>query len=111
VGENGKRVDAGVLYSGAVTKGSVTKGSGEWSAEMDKLVDKFKVKGSWMLEMVSRGWVDLDEYEKRVFEEWLVDAKGYDLYILLRHAVTYQKRSSVMNMMAVNGARDGEGDS
>ena len=62
--------------------------------------------GSWLLDLLDRSWVDLTEDEKQVFDRWLHGARGYDLYILLRHAKRHRKMSKVEAFKAVAGILD-----
>jgi hypothetical protein len=59
--------------------------------------------GRIVIELTERAWVDLCEEEREAFDAWLRNAKGHDLYILVRHARRKRKHSSVMNMKAVRG--------
>jgi len=59
--------------------------------------------GRFIIELTDRPWVDFTQEECDVFDDWLRNAKGHDLYILVRHAKRVRKQSSVMNMKAVVG--------
>lgn len=59
--------------------------------------------GHWVIELAQRSWVELDEDERAVFDNWLRTASGRDLYILVRHAMRPRKTSSVKKMKAVKG--------
>lgn len=50
--------------------------------------------GPWVVELAQRSWLDLSEDERAVFSEWLRSAEGRDLYLLVRYAMSYRKRSS-----------------
>lgn len=65
--------------------------------------------GSWITELIERAWVDLDEDERQVFDDWLQDAKGHDLYILARHCRRNRRPSSVKLMKAVTGDSEESG--
>lgn len=60
--------------------------------------------GRWVLELTRRNWVDLDEEERQVFEDWLKNAQPHDLYMLIKHTRREAKRrrlSSVKEFKAV----------
>jgi hypothetical protein len=66
--------------------------------------------GRWAAELIDRAWVDLDEDERQVFDDWLKNAKGHDLYILLRHVRRGGRRqSSVQLFKAVTGGDPEDG--
>jgi hypothetical protein len=50
--------------------------------------------GHWVIELAQKSWLDLSEDERKVFEEWLRTAEGRDLYLLVRYAMSFRKRSS-----------------
>lgn len=50
--------------------------------------------GHWVVELSQRSWLDLSEEEKQVFSEWIRTAEGRDLYLLVRYAMSFRKRSS-----------------
>lgn len=64
--------------------------------------------GHQAVELAStKSWKELDEVERLVFENWLVRASGRDLYLLLRFALRFRKRSSAQ-LEAVQPGRDDE---
>jgi len=66
--------------------------------------------GRFVIELTDRAWVDLTEEEQEVFDDWLRNAKGHDLYMLVRHAKRKKKQSSLMDMKAVLGDTDTDDD-
>jgi len=50
--------------------------------------------GHWVIELAQKSWLDLSDEERKVFEEWLRSAEGRDLYLLVRYAMSFRRRSS-----------------
>lgn len=50
--------------------------------------------GPWVIELAQKSWLDLSDEERRVFDDWLASAEGRDLYLLVRYAMSFRKRSS-----------------
>ena len=49
-------------------------------------------------------------HERAVFTNWLKDASGSDLFLLIRFALRYRKRSSAEKMRAVSSTPPKEDD-
>jgi hypothetical protein len=61
------------------------------------------MSGPWVIELAQKTWTAMDEAERSVFDDWLSAASGRDLYLLVRYAMGYKKRSSSQRIRAVTG--------
>lgn len=66
--------------------------------------------GRWVLELTRRNWVDLDEEERQVFEDWLKNAKPHDLYMLIKHVRREAKRRRLSSVKEFNAVTPEEDD-
>lgn len=48
--------------------------------------------GPVLIELAERPWSELDDGERRAFGSWLEEARGEDLYLLLREARSRWRR-------------------
>ena len=63
--------------------------------------------GPWVIELAQKSWLDMSEDERAIFDDWLRSAKGRDLYLLVRYAMSFRKRSSSQRVV-VPDLKDGE---
>jgi hypothetical protein len=61
------------------------------------------MSGAWVIELAQKPWSEMAPEERAVFVNWLKTAEGRDLYLLVRYAMRFQKRSSQQRMAAVTG--------
>lgn len=64
------------------------------------------MSGAWVIELAQRPWSELTPDEQAVFGAWLKTAEGRDLYLLVRYAMRYKKRSSQQALKAVTGGEE-----
>ena len=63
-----------------------------------------------MLELAERGWGELDEAERRVFDDWAHAATGADLYLLMRFGRRRWTRRRTSSSQTMQAIRDTKGD-
>lgn len=65
--------------------------------------------GRFILELVEADWSALTSEEREVFDAWLKRARGYDLYMLLRHyrrTVTRSREKKTSNSELMAAVRE-----
>lgn len=66
--------------------------------------------GNWVIELAQKSWSEMDDDERKVFDDWLKSSTGRDLFLLVRFALRYSKQSSASTLKAVSPPWD-PGDS